>query len=197
MRLQLEEFLRSQPWDLTWLICYGQYFYHNKCTSHERKSGEICLVSCLITPSCFSRIGPAGLHYGQGSKYCDVIAFLKSFRGHDFMSCVPDLVSKEELKSYHFSVKWPTEQVEEGKWGGKEEITVTHSEEQVWAWGDRGEQISAVERLKLFRMSASWTTDMRKRENEKVMLWLQFRTVTLSWKRKWNMESSRANSTKI
>uniref|UniRef100_A0A8C4DJP8 Aminoacyl-transfer RNA synthetases class-II family profile domain-containing protein n=1 Tax=Dicentrarchus labrax TaxID=13489 RepID=A0A8C4DJP8_DICLA len=39
----------------------------------------------------------------------DVIAFPKSFRGQDLMSCAPDFVSEEELKSYHISVKWPTE----------------------------------------------------------------------------------------
>ncbi|XP_049889745.1 aspartate--tRNA ligase, mitochondrial isoform X1 [Epinephelus moara] len=48
----------------------------------------------------------------------DVIAFPKSFRGHDLMSCAPDLVPEEELKSYHISVKWPTEQ---GRGGGGEE----------------------------------------------------------------------------
>lgn len=48
----------------------------------------------------------------------DVIAFPKSFRGHDLMSCAPDLVPEEELKSYHISVKWPTEQ---GRGGGEEE----------------------------------------------------------------------------
>uniref|UniRef100_A0A7N8X9I6 Aspartyl-tRNA synthetase 2, mitochondrial n=1 Tax=Mastacembelus armatus TaxID=205130 RepID=A0A7N8X9I6_9TELE len=46
----------------------------------------------------------------------DVIAFPKSFRGHDLMSQAPDLVSDEELKSYHISVRWPTEQRgDEGK----------------------------------------------------------------------------------
>ncbi|XP_034075856.1 aspartate--tRNA ligase, mitochondrial isoform X2 [Gymnodraco acuticeps] len=47
----------------------------------------------------------------------DVIAFPKSFRGHDLMSCAPDFVSEEELKSYHISVNWPAEQEggEEGK----------------------------------------------------------------------------------
>lgn len=39
----------------------------------------------------------------------DVIAFPKSFRGHDLMSRAPDFVSDEELKSYHISVKWPAE----------------------------------------------------------------------------------------
>lgn len=39
----------------------------------------------------------------------DVIAFPKSFRGHDLMSRAPDLVSEEELKSYHISVRWPAE----------------------------------------------------------------------------------------
>uniref|UniRef100_A0A674NLA6 Aspartyl-tRNA synthetase 2, mitochondrial n=1 Tax=Takifugu rubripes TaxID=31033 RepID=A0A674NLA6_TAKRU len=39
----------------------------------------------------------------------DVIAFPKSFRGHDLMSSAPDLISEEELKSYHISVIWPME----------------------------------------------------------------------------------------
>ncbi|XP_070774610.1 aspartate--tRNA ligase, mitochondrial [Enoplosus armatus] len=50
----------------------------------------------------------------------DVIAFPKSFRGRDLMSCAPDLVSEEELKSYHISVKWPTEQGGGGGGGGGE-----------------------------------------------------------------------------
>ncbi|XP_066537614.1 aspartate--tRNA ligase, mitochondrial isoform X2 [Hoplias malabaricus] len=37
----------------------------------------------------------------------DVIAFPKSFRGHDLMSHAPDFVSEEELKPYHISVAWP------------------------------------------------------------------------------------------
>uniref|UniRef100_A0AAX7TCR5 Aminoacyl-transfer RNA synthetases class-II family profile domain-containing protein n=1 Tax=Astatotilapia calliptera TaxID=8154 RepID=A0AAX7TCR5_ASTCA len=45
----------------------------------------------------------------------DVIAFPKSFRGHDLMSRAPDLVSEEDLKCYHISVKMPTEQGREGK----------------------------------------------------------------------------------
>ncbi|XP_062338373.1 aspartate--tRNA ligase, mitochondrial isoform X1 [Osmerus eperlanus] len=39
----------------------------------------------------------------------DVIAFPKSFRGHDLMSHAPDFVSEEELKPYHISVSWPAE----------------------------------------------------------------------------------------
>ncbi|XP_069581892.1 aspartate--tRNA ligase, mitochondrial [Brachyistius frenatus] len=39
----------------------------------------------------------------------DVIAFPKSFRGHDLMSHSPDFISEEELKSYHISVQWPEE----------------------------------------------------------------------------------------
>lgn len=46
---------------------------------------------------------------------CDVIAFPKSFRGHDLMSRAPDSVSEEELKCYHIAVKWPTEQGGGGK----------------------------------------------------------------------------------
>ncbi|KAJ3594899.1 hypothetical protein NHX12_004204 [Muraenolepis orangiensis] len=37
----------------------------------------------------------------------DVIAFPKSFRGHDLMSQAPDYVSEEDLKPYHISVTWP------------------------------------------------------------------------------------------
>uniref|UniRef100_A0AAQ6AFQ1 Aminoacyl-transfer RNA synthetases class-II family profile domain-containing protein n=1 Tax=Amphiprion ocellaris TaxID=80972 RepID=A0AAQ6AFQ1_AMPOC len=39
----------------------------------------------------------------------DVIAFPKSFRGHDLMSRAPDSVSEEELKPYHISKKWKSE----------------------------------------------------------------------------------------
>ncbi|XP_030607208.1 aspartate--tRNA ligase, mitochondrial [Archocentrus centrarchus] len=45
----------------------------------------------------------------------DVIAFPKSFRGHDLMSRAPASVSEEELKCYHIAVKWPTEQGGGGK----------------------------------------------------------------------------------
>lgn len=38
----------------------------------------------------------------------DVIAFPKSFRGHDLMSHAPDFVSEEDLKPYHISVVWPS-----------------------------------------------------------------------------------------
>ncbi|XP_040911801.1 aspartate--tRNA ligase, mitochondrial [Toxotes jaculatrix] len=53
----------------------------------------------------------------SASSIRDVIAFPKSFRGHDLMSRAPDRVSEEELKSYHISVRWPSEQGggEEGK----------------------------------------------------------------------------------
>ncbi|XP_062919774.1 aspartate--tRNA ligase, mitochondrial isoform X1 [Mobula hypostoma] len=39
----------------------------------------------------------------------DVIAFPKSFRGHDLMSNAPDSVSPEELSPYHIQVNWPAE----------------------------------------------------------------------------------------
>ncbi|KAK1786912.1 hypothetical protein P4O66_017016 [Electrophorus voltai] len=38
----------------------------------------------------------------------DVIAFPKSFRGHDLMSNAPDFVVEEELKPYCISVVWPS-----------------------------------------------------------------------------------------
>ncbi|XP_052057275.1 aspartate--tRNA ligase, mitochondrial isoform X2 [Apodemus sylvaticus] len=43
----------------------------------------------------------------------DVIAFPKSYRGHDLMSNAPDSVSAEELKPYHIHVLWPTDSEEE------------------------------------------------------------------------------------
>ncbi|KAB1260833.1 Aspartate--tRNA ligase; mitochondrial [Camelus dromedarius] len=39
----------------------------------------------------------------------DVIAFPKSFRGHDLMSNAPDSIPPEELKPYHIQVSWPTD----------------------------------------------------------------------------------------
>ncbi|KAI6053211.1 aspartate--tRNA ligase, mitochondrial isoform X1 [Marmota monax] len=39
----------------------------------------------------------------------DVIAFPKSFRGHDLMSNAPDSVSSQELKPYHIQVSWPAD----------------------------------------------------------------------------------------
>lgn len=39
----------------------------------------------------------------------DVIAFPKSFRGHDLMSDAPDFIPPEELKPYHIQVSWPTD----------------------------------------------------------------------------------------
>ncbi|TNN51365.1 Aspartate--tRNA ligase, mitochondrial [Liparis tanakae] len=49
----------------------------------------------------------------------DVMAFPKSFRGHDLMSRAPDFVSEEELKSYHIAVTWPAEEGE-GEGSNKE-----------------------------------------------------------------------------
>ncbi|XP_023658227.1 aspartate--tRNA ligase, mitochondrial isoform X3 [Paramormyrops kingsleyae] len=50
----------------------------------------------------------------------DVIAFPKSFRGHDLMSGAPDFISEDELRPYHVCVKWP---VQEGK--EKQELDLT------------------------------------------------------------------------
>ncbi|XP_059200345.1 aspartate--tRNA ligase, mitochondrial [Centropristis striata] len=51
----------------------------------------------------------------------DVIAFPKSFRGHDLMSCAPDFISEEELKPYHISVRWPAGGPRGGGGGGGED----------------------------------------------------------------------------
>lgn len=45
----------------------------------------------------------------------DVIAFPKSFRGHDLMSDAPDFIPPEELKPYHIQVSWPTDSAAEKK----------------------------------------------------------------------------------
>ncbi|XP_032948622.1 aspartate--tRNA ligase, mitochondrial [Rhinolophus ferrumequinum] len=45
----------------------------------------------------------------------DVIAFPKSFRGHDLMSDAPDFIPPEELKPYHIQVSWPTDSEAEKK----------------------------------------------------------------------------------
>ncbi|XP_036890805.1 aspartate--tRNA ligase, mitochondrial isoform X1 [Sturnira hondurensis] len=47
----------------------------------------------------------------------DVIAFPKSFRGHDLMSNAPDVIPPEDLKPYHIQVSWPTDsEVERNSW---------------------------------------------------------------------------------
>uniref|UniRef100_A0A8D1FX21 Aminoacyl-transfer RNA synthetases class-II family profile domain-containing protein n=1 Tax=Sus scrofa TaxID=9823 RepID=A0A8D1FX21_PIG len=43
----------------------------------------------------------------------DVIAFPKSFRGHDLMSNAPDSIPPEDLKPYHIRVSWPTDSAKE------------------------------------------------------------------------------------
>ncbi|XP_066548334.1 aspartate--tRNA ligase, mitochondrial [Amia ocellicauda] len=48
----------------------------------------------------------------------DVIAFPKSFRGHDLMSGAPDFVPAEDLKPYHIGVTWPAEDSSKGSPSG-------------------------------------------------------------------------------
>ncbi|CAM4590919.1 unnamed protein product [Leuciscus chuanchicus] len=50
----------------------------------------------------------------------DVIAFPKSFRGHDLMSHAPDFVSEEDLKPYHISVVWPSKDT-----GGQQDNSIS------------------------------------------------------------------------
>lgn len=73
----------------------------------------------------------------------DVIAFPKSFRGHDLMSCAPDLVSEEELKPYHISVRWPAQ------WGGG-------GEDRMWR---RNERKQGIKGLIPFEISSTSTQE--------------------------------------
>lgn len=45
----------------------------------------------------------------------DVIAFPKSFKGHDLMSNAPDYITPEELEPYHIQVAWPAAEAEANK----------------------------------------------------------------------------------
>ncbi|XP_075793058.1 aspartate--tRNA ligase, mitochondrial isoform X2 [Pelodiscus sinensis] len=45
----------------------------------------------------------------------DVIAFPKSFKGHDLMSNAPDYITPEELEPYHVQVAWPAAEAKANK----------------------------------------------------------------------------------
>lgn len=94
-----------------------QNFFHSfKYSATEKKSIPRikCLVFDLYSENGFLLHAFPGLDrvvsiMVGASSIRDVIAFPKSFRGHDLMSCAPDSVSEEELKPYHISVRWPAQ----------------------------------------------------------------------------------------
>uniref|UniRef100_A0A8C6FVN8 Aspartyl-tRNA synthetase 2, mitochondrial n=1 Tax=Moschus moschiferus TaxID=68415 RepID=A0A8C6FVN8_MOSMO len=117
--------VRSQHYDLVLNgneIGGGSIRIHNSELQHYVLATvlkeDVKLLSHLLQALDYGAPPHGGIALGLDRLMClvtgapsirDVIAFPKSFRGHDLMSNAPDSIPPEELKPYHIQVSWPTD----------------------------------------------------------------------------------------